>query len=49
MVPETDVHLEGADAERMLHLMELLEDHDDMQAVSANFDIPDEIMERVFS
>jgi len=49
MIPETDVKLDGADAERMLRLMELLEDHDDMQAVSANFDIPDEIMERVFS
>jgi len=49
MIPETDVHLEGADAERMLQLMELLEDHDDIQAVSANFDIPDEIMERAFS
>jgi len=49
MVPETDVRLEGTEAERMLHLMELLEDHDDMQAVSANFDIPDEIMERVYS
>ncbi len=49
MIPETEVRLDGADAERMLRLMELLEDHDDVQAVSANFDIPDEIMERVFS
>jgi YebC/PmpR family DNA-binding regulatory protein len=49
MIPETDVHLEGSEAERMLQLMELIEDHDDVQAVSANFDIPDEIMERAFS
>jgi len=49
MVPETEVKLDGAEAERMLKLMELLEDHDDMQAVSANFDIPDEIIERVLA
>lgn len=49
MIPETDVHLEGSDAERMLQLIERIEDHDDVQAVSANFDIPDEIMERAFS
>lgn len=47
MVPENEVKLDGKEAERMIKLMELLEDHDDMQAVSANFDIPDEIMERV--
>jgi YebC/PmpR family DNA-binding regulatory protein len=49
MIPETEVKLDGAEAERMLKLMELLEDHDDMQAVSANFDIPDEIIERVLA
>jgi transcriptional/translational regulatory protein YebC/TACO1 len=27
--------------------MELLEDHDDVQNVYANFDIPDEILEKV--
>jgi YebC/PmpR family DNA-binding regulatory protein len=49
MEPETAVQLDGKDAERMLKLMELLEDHEDVQAVSANFDIPDEIMERVLA
>ena len=39
MVPQTYVRLEGADARQMLKLMESLEDHDDVQKVSANFDI----------
>lgn len=47
MVPENEVSLDGKDAEKMLKIMELLEDHDDIQSVSANFDIPDEIFERV--
>jgi len=49
MEPETSVHLDGKEAERMLKLMELLEDHEDIQAVSANFDIPDEILEQAFA
>lgn len=44
MVPETTVELSGADAVKMLKLMEVLEDHDDVQEVYANFDIPDEMM-----
>jgi YebC/PmpR family DNA-binding regulatory protein len=39
MVPQTYVHVEGSDARQMLKLMEALEDHDDVQKVSANFDI----------
>jgi transcriptional/translational regulatory protein YebC/TACO1 len=39
MVPQNYVRLEGADARQMLKLMEALEDHDDVQKVSANFDI----------
>jgi len=31
----------------MLKLMEQMEDNDDVQNVYANFDIPDEIMERL--
>ena len=44
MVPKNYVKLEARDAEKMLKLMEALEDHDDVQNVYANFDIPDEIM-----
>ncbi len=39
MVPQNYVKLEGADARLMLKLMEAIEDHDDVQKVSANFDI----------
>lgn len=44
MVPQTYVKLEGAQAKQMLKLMETLEDHDDVQKVSANFDISEEEM-----
>jgi YebC/PmpR family DNA-binding regulatory protein len=39
MIPQTYVKLEGPEARQMLKLMEVLEDHDDVQKVSANFDI----------
>ena len=41
------VRLEEKPAEQMLKLMEILDDHDDVQKVHANFDIPDEVMEKV--
>jgi len=47
--PSTTVPLAGADAEAMLKLSEALEDLDDVQAVYANFDIPDEVMQRLAS
>jgi YebC/PmpR family DNA-binding regulatory protein len=34
-------------ARKVLHLLELLEDHDDVQNVWSNFDIPDAILEQV--
>jgi YebC/PmpR family DNA-binding regulatory protein len=45
MLPKSYVKLEGADARQMLKLMEVLEDHDDVQKVSANFDIDEAEME----
>lgn len=39
MVPQNYVKLEGAPANQMVKLMEALEDHDDVQKVSANFDM----------
>jgi YebC/PmpR family DNA-binding regulatory protein len=45
MVPQNTVSLEGKKAEQMLHLMEALEDNEDVSQVYANFDIPDEVME----
>jgi YebC/PmpR family DNA-binding regulatory protein len=39
MVPRNTVKVEGADAEKLLRLMESLEDLDDVSKVSSNFDI----------
>jgi len=39
MVPQNEVKVEGKQAFQMLTLMEILEDHDDVQNVYANFDI----------
>jgi YebC/PmpR family DNA-binding regulatory protein len=39
MVPKSTVRVEGADAERILKLMEVLEELDDVSKVSSNFDI----------
>lgn len=47
MIPQSTVRLLGKEAEQMLRLMERLEDSDDIQKVYANFDIPDEVMERL--
>jgi transcriptional/translational regulatory protein YebC/TACO1 len=41
------VQLDGKHAEQMLRLMEQLEEHDDVQKVYANFDIPDSVMEQM--
>jgi transcriptional/translational regulatory protein YebC/TACO1 len=46
MIPQTTVKLDGKDALRLLKLMESLEEHDDVQNVYANFDIPDDIIEQ---
>jgi YebC/PmpR family DNA-binding regulatory protein len=43
-VAQNTVRLEGKDAELMLKLLEALEDQDDVQRVSSNFDIPEELM-----
>lgn len=43
-VPNTTVMATGNDARKLLRLVEALEDHDDVQKVYANFEIPDEEM-----
>jgi YebC/PmpR family DNA-binding regulatory protein len=43
-VAQNTVRVEGKDAEMMLKLLEVLEDQDDVQRVSSNFDIPEELM-----
>lgn len=47
MIPTTEVKLEGKAAERMLRLMDFLEDHDDVQNAYANFDIDEKTMESI--
>ena len=47
MVPQTTVPLEEKEALQMLRLMDALEESEDVQKVYANFDITDEIMEKV--
>ncbi|MBC8016472.1 MAG: YebC/PmpR family DNA-binding transcriptional regulator [Sporomusaceae bacterium] len=44
MMPETTVALLGDEAIKMMKLMDALEEHDDVQEVYANFDIPEELM-----
>ena len=45
--PQTVIRLEGKHAEQVLRLMDSLEEHDDVQKIYANFDVPDEVMERL--
>jgi YebC/PmpR family DNA-binding regulatory protein len=48
MVPQNTVPVKDeAAAKKIISLMEAFEDHDDVQNVYANFDIPDEIMARI--
>jgi len=49
MIPQTTVPLEGKEAHQMLNLMNALDESDEVQKVYANFDIADEIMEKVSS
>ncbi|MGH9189337.1 MAG: YebC/PmpR family DNA-binding transcriptional regulator [Acidimicrobiales bacterium] len=45
MLPTTTVPIESeSDARKVLRMVEALEDHDDVQAVYANFDIPDAVL-----
>ncbi len=49
MIPSSTVKVTGDDVKTLLALMEALEDHEDVQHVYANFDIPDEEMEKASS
>ncbi|MFH1680984.1 MAG: YebC/PmpR family DNA-binding transcriptional regulator [Candidatus Eisenbacteria bacterium] len=48
-LPKSTVPIGRDSAGRVLRLVESLEEHDDVQQVSANFDIPDEILEELGS
>jgi len=46
MIPKNTVALDENHAEKILKLTEELEDHDDVQSVAANFDIPEALIEK---
>jgi YebC/PmpR family DNA-binding regulatory protein len=45
LVPRSTVKISGKEAGQVLQLMEIMEEHDDVQNVSSNFDIPDDLLE----
>jgi YebC/PmpR family DNA-binding regulatory protein len=50
MIPKTTVEVaEEAAAKKLIRLIEALEENDDIQEVSANFDIPEQVLEAVAS
>ncbi|MCM8815857.1 MAG: YebC/PmpR family DNA-binding transcriptional regulator [Candidatus Omnitrophica bacterium] len=49
LIPKNTVRLEGKEAEQLLKLLDELEEHDDVQSVHSNFDIPDELIEAMSS
>lgn len=46
-LPQTTVALDGDKAASVLRLLEALEEYEDVQAVYANFDIPESVMQKV--
>ncbi len=47
MVPQSSVAISGKPAEHMVRLLEVLEDHEDVQGISSNMDIAAEELERL--
>ena len=47
LIPQNSVPVDGGDARSVLKLIDGLEDHDDVQAVYANFDIPESVLAEV--
>lgn len=46
-IPNSTIKVSGNEAKQLLTLIEILEDHDDVQKVYANFDIPEEVLEEL--
>jgi YebC/PmpR family DNA-binding regulatory protein len=46
LVPKNTVDVDAKNVEQVLRLSEELEDHDDVQSVAANFNIPTELMDK---
>ncbi len=47
MVPQRTVRVEGNEAQKVLNLLDALEEHDDVQEVYSNFDIPERLLEEL--
>lgn len=47
MLPSSVIKVGGNEAKQLLSLIDALEEHDDVQQVYANFEIPDEIMDQL--
>jgi YebC/PmpR family DNA-binding regulatory protein len=47
MEPKSTVEVGEGEAPTLLRLMDALEEHDDIDSVHANFDVPEEVLERV--
>ena len=45
--PQTPVAVDDETGEKLMKLMETLEDHDDVQTVYANFELSDALMEKL--
>jgi len=45
--PQTTVPLDDEQGEKLLRLVETLEDHDDVQGVYANFEVSDALLSRI--
>ena len=46
-LPKSTVALKGKETEQVLRLVDVLEENDDVQAVHANFDIPEDVLEKI--
>jgi YebC/PmpR family DNA-binding regulatory protein len=47
MVPTSTIHVEGKEAEQLLKLVEVLDEHEDVQNVVANFEVDDAVFEKI--
>ena len=49
MIPQTTVEVDRSDAKRLLRMLDGFEENQDVQNVTANFEIPDEVMDELAS
>ena len=47
MIPKNTIHVDGGSAEKVLKLIDALDENEDVQEVFANFDVDDEVLERL--